>query len=40
MNDLLLMPAAVATNNGNQFEYAEYEEISVEQPVTSSCVNY
>ena len=40
MNNLLLMPAAVATNNGNQFEYAEYEEISVEQPVTSSCVSF
>ena len=36
MNDLLLMPAAVATNNSNQFEYADYEEISVDQPVTSA----
>ena len=41
MNDLLLMPAAVATNNGNQFEYADYEEISVEQPViTNSYVSF
>jgi hypothetical protein len=35
MNDLLLMPAAVASNNSNQFEYADYEEI-VDQPVTST----
>lgn len=35
------MPAAVATNNGNQFEYADYEEISVEQPaITNSYVNF
>ena len=41
MNDLLLMPAAVATNNGSQFEYADYEEISVEQPViTNSYVSF
>ena len=41
MNDLLLMPAAVATNNGNQFEYADYEEISVEQPaITNSYVSF
>ena len=33
MSNLLLMPAAVASNNGNQFEYADYEEI-VDQPVT------
>ena len=36
MSNLLLMPAAVATNNSNQFEYADYEEISVDQPVTSA----
>ena len=35
MNSLVLMPAAVATNNSNQFEYTEYEEV-VEQPVTSA----
>ena len=37
MNDLLLMPAAVASNNSNQFvgEYTDYEEI-VDQPVTST----
>ena len=35
MSNLLLMPAAVATNNSNQFEYADYEEV-VEQPVTSA----
>ena len=35
MNDLLLMPSAVATNNSNQFEYADYEEV-LEQPVTST----
>ena len=41
MNDLLLMPAAVASNNSNQFEYADYEEISVEQPViTNSYVSF
>ena len=34
MDNLLLMPAAVATNNSNQFEYADYEEV-VEQPVSS-----
>ena len=34
MSNLLLMPGAVATNNSNQFEYADYEEISVDQPVT------
>lgn len=34
MDNLLLMPAAVANNNSNQFEYADYEEV-VEQPVTS-----
>ena len=40
MNNLLLMPAAVATNNSNQFEYADYEEI-VEQPVvTKSYVSF
>ena len=39
MNDLLLMPA-VATNNSNDFEYADYQEV-VEQPVTSkSYVNF
>ena len=35
MNNLLLMPNAVAMNNSNQFEYADYEEV-VEQPVTST----
>ena len=35
MNSLVLMPAAVASNNSNQFEYADYEEI-VDQPVTST----
>ena len=35
MNSLVLMPAAVATNNSNQFEYTDYEEV-VEQPVTSA----
>lgn len=34
MDNLLLMPAAVANNNSNQFEYADYEEV-VEQPATS-----
>ena len=34
------MPA-VATNNSTSYEYADYEEISVEQPVTSkSCVSF
>ena len=40
MNDLLLMPAAVATNNSNQFEYADYEEVVVEQPVSKSYVSF
>ena len=35
MNSLVLMPAAVATNNSNQFEYTDYEEV-VEQSVTSA----
>ena len=35
MNSLVLMPAAVATNNSNQFEYTDYKEI-VDQPVTST----
>ena len=35
MNNLLLMPNAVAMNNSNQFEYTDYEEV-VEQPVTST----
>ena len=40
MDNLLLMPAAVANNNSNQFEYADYEEV-VEQPVISrSFVNF
>ena len=40
MSNLLLMPAAVATNNSNKFEYADYEEV-VEQPVTTtSCVSF
>ena len=40
MDNLLLMPAAVANNNSNQFEYADYEEV-VEQPVSSrSFVNF
>ena len=39
MSNLLLMPAAVASNS-NQFEYADYEEV-VEQPVTTtSCVSF
>ena len=33
MNDLVLMPAVA--NNGNSFEYADYEEV-IEQPATSS----
>ena len=37
MNNLVLMPAVA--NNGNRFEYADYEEI-IEQPATSSCVNF
>ena len=40
MNSLVLMPSAVATNNSDQFEYAEFEEISVEQPVTESHVSF
>ena len=40
MNSLVLMPSAVATNNSNQFEYAEFEEISVEQPLTESHVSF
>ena len=40
MNNLVLMPSAVATNNSDQFEYAEFEEISVEQPVTESHVSF
>ena len=40
MGNLLLMPAAVANNNSNLFEYADYEEV-VEQPVSSrSFVNF
>lgn len=39
MDNLLLMPAAVANNNSNQFEYADYEEV-IEQPVTKSCVSF
>ena len=37
MNDLLLMPAVAS--NSNQFEFADYEEIT-EQPATSSCVSF
>ena len=39
MNDLLLMPSAVATNNSNRFEYADFEEV-VERPVTKSHVSF
>ena len=40
MNNSFLMPA-VATNNSTSYEYADYEEISIEQPVTSkSCVSF
>jgi len=39
MNDLLLMPSAVATNNSNHFEYADFEEV-VERPVTKSHVSF
>ena len=35
MDNLLLMPTAVATSNSNDFEYVDYEEV-VEQPVTST----
>ena len=38
MNDLFLMPAVA--NNSNSFEYADYEEVVVEQPVTSSGVSF
>ena len=40
MNSLVLMPSAVATNNSDQFEYAEFEEISVEQPLSESHVSF
>ena len=39
MNDLLLTPSAVATNNSNRFEYADFEEV-VERPVTKSHVSF
>ena len=39
MNDLLLMPSAVAKNNSNRFEYADFEEV-VEHPVTKSHVSF
>ena len=39
MNNLMIMPA-VASNSNNSFEYADYEEIVVEQPVTKSYVSF
>ena len=40
MNDLLLTPSAVATNNSNRFEYTDFEEVVEQQPVTKSHVNF
>ncbi len=40
MNDLLLTPSAVATNNSNRFEYTDFEEVVEQQPVTKSHVSF
>lgn len=40
MNDFMIMPVAAINSNKSSFEYADYEEVVVEQPVTSSCVSF
>ena len=40
MNDFMIMPVAAINSNNSSFEYADYEEVVAEQPVTSSCVSF